>query len=222
MLRTVLIFAIIGIYSCQSGPAIRPEDAQKVQCSVCQFLGASMAAKTGATREASVAHCLKFEGCEKQLTDCEIISTVHAEIQRTPEKFQNSLQSVSSAAQRCSSEPSALVISESASNVQCMLCFLVYDVLKYINYSNLQPQYQTHFLIPDILENPMLGTVKAAIAEACAFLNEEMCQALFEPDTFGAIIRGLQNSLGGFYDLIAVQGFGCVPYTQLFGECPGH
>ncbi|ULT98214.1 hypothetical protein L3Y34_005791 [Caenorhabditis briggsae] len=208
MLRTVLIFAIIGIYSCQSGPAIRPEDAQKVQCSVCQFLGASMAAKTGATREASVAHCLKFEGCEKQLTDCEIISTVHAEIQRTPEKFQNSLQSVSSAAQRCSSEPSALVISESASNVQCMLCFLVYDVLKYINYN--------------ILENPMLGTVKAAIAEACAFLNEEMCQALFEPDTFGAIIRGLQNSLGGFYDLIAVQGFGCVPYTQLFGECPGH
>ncbi|CAO4375986.1 unnamed protein product [Caenorhabditis nigoni] len=208
MLRTVLIFAIIGVYSCQSGPAIRPEDAQKVQCSVCQFLGASVAAKTGATREASVKHCLKFEGCEKQLTDCEIISIVHAEIQKTPEKFQNSLQSVASAAQRCSSEPSAFVISESANNVQCMLCFLVYDVLKYINYN--------------ILENPMLGTVKEAIAEACAFLNEDLCQALFQPDTFGAIIRGLQDSLGGFYDLIAVQGFGCVPYTDLFGKCPGH
>lgn len=65
----------------------------------------------------------------------------------------------------------------------------------------------------------MLATVKEAVEVACAFLSDELCQALLQPDTFGAIVRGLQDSLGGFYDLIAVQGFGCVPYTELFGTC---
>lgn len=207
LLRTsILIIAIIGLNNCQAGPTAAKSD--NLQCAVCQFLGASTAVRTGGNRAQSVAHCLKFDGCEKQLTDCEIVRTVHSEIQKTPEKFESALEMVSDAANKCSITPEALVISESASSPQCMLCFLVYDVLKYINYN--------------ILENPMLGTFKNALEEACPFLNDALCQALFQPDTFGAIIRGFQDSLGGFYNLIAVQGFGCVPYTDLFGKCPGH
>ncbi|EFP08988.1 hypothetical protein CRE_22194 [Caenorhabditis remanei] len=139
----------------------------------------------------------------------QIITVIHSEIQKTPEKFQNSIEFVSRAVGKCSIDSNAPVISEDNMNpAQCMLCFLVYDVLKYINYN--------------ILENPMLGGVAEAIDEACAFLNQDLCQALFQPHAFEAIIRGLQDSLGGFYDLIAVQGFGCVSYTDLFGACPGH
>lgn len=207
LLRTVIL-ALAIIELCQANPAPKSQEASYLQCAVCQFLGASTAVRTGAKREESIAHCLKFDGCEKQLSDCEIVLSIHSEIQNTPEKFQTALETVSSAAKKCSTTPEATVISESASGTQCMLCFLVYDVLKYINYN--------------ILENPMLATFQNALAGACAFLNEDLCQALIEPHTLSAIIRGLQDSLGGFYDLIAVQGFGCVPYTDLFGKCPGH
>ncbi|EGT40031.1 CBN-SPE-15 protein [Caenorhabditis brenneri] len=87
----------------------------------------------------------------------------------------------------------------------------------------LRPSQMPQLMMTDILDNPMLLTVKNAIDVACGIiLNEELCQALFLPDAFSAIIRGLKDSLGGFYDLIAVQGFGCVPYPELFGACPGH
>ncbi|CAI5449689.1 unnamed protein product [Caenorhabditis angaria] len=91
------------------------------------------------------------------------------------------------------------------SSSTCTMCFLVYDTLKYINYN--------------ILDNPMLGEVKQAILSACGFLNQDLCEALFEVDTFGAIIQGLKDSLGGFYDAIAVQGFGCPGYNDLFTKC---
>lgn len=210
MLRFTILFAILGTILGQAGPAKSVlGEAKQLQCTACQFLGASVAARTGANRGEKMAHCRKYDGCQVEMTDCEIIANIHSEIQRTPENFQNSIGFVSSAVSKCSIDSNTSVISEDNMNpAQCMLCFLVYDVLKYINYN--------------ILENPMLGSVKEAIAEACAFLNEDLCQALFQPDTFGAIIRGLQDSLGGFYDLIAVQGFGCVSYTDLFGACPGH
>uniref|UniRef100_A0A1I7TQA0 Saposin B-type domain-containing protein n=1 Tax=Caenorhabditis tropicalis TaxID=1561998 RepID=A0A1I7TQA0_9PELO len=204
-----VFFLLIASVACHVVPA----DPQKsiaisddIQCAVCQFLAVSVAAKSGSHR--NIAHCLRFNGCEKELEECEIVSILHDEIQKTPEKFVSSREAVAAAHSKCTSNSMALAISEDASATQCMLCFLVYDTLKYINYN--------------ILENPMLLTVQNAIEAACAFLNEQLCQALFEPHAFEAIIRGLQDSLGGFYDLIAMQGFGCVDYTKLFGECPGH
>ncbi|CCD73148.1 Saposin B-type domain-containing protein [Caenorhabditis elegans] len=207
----LLLFVIVVA---QAGPAANSEnhvnhvEQLKLQCAACQFLGLAVAEKNvKVPSDNAVAHCLKFEGCAVKMSDCEIIFTLHSEIQKTPENFEKSWNAISTAVEKCSSNFKAMVISEDVSNTQCTLCFLVYDVLKYINYN--------------ILENPMLATVKAALGEACPLFNDDLCQALFQPDTFGAIIRGLQDSLGGFYDLIAVQGFQCPTLDQLFVKCKG-
>ncbi|CAI2349945.1 unnamed protein product [Caenorhabditis sp. 36 PRJEB53466] len=206
MLRTILISLFLLNLS-RAGPLDTLENAysKAVECAVCQFFGASTAGKTGASRAESIAHCLRFEGCEQQQSDCEIVATLHSEIEKMDGKFGNAKPVIENAVSKCAENPKALVIGEDPSSTQCMLCFLVYDVLKYINYN--------------ILENPMLADVKVALESACILLNEDLCQALLQPDSLGAIIRGLQDSLGGFYDLIAVQGFGCPAYNDLFGKC---
>lgn len=208
MLRVISIFLVFGVLYSHSVPHTKNLGEDKeLQCVACQFMGVAMSAKIGQDRAKAVDHCLKNEGCEKLRSDCEIIEALHSVLQKSAQHFESS-QMISEAFEKCSSDSNAVIISEDPSSTQCMLCFLVYDVLKYINYN--------------ILDNPMLLTVRTAVEEACILLNEELCQALLLPDTFGAIIRGLKDSLGGFYELIAVQGFGCVPYPELFGACPGH
>ncbi|CAL2042088.1 unnamed protein product [Caenorhabditis brenneri] len=211
MLRVIFIVLVFNVFYSHSLPnskIVNLGEDKEIQCVVCQFMGVAMSAKIGKDRTKAVEHCLKYEGCERQRSDCEIIESLHSVLQKSPQHFESS-QMITEAFEKCSSDSNAVIISEDPSSTQCMLCFLVYDVLKYINYN--------------ILDNPMLLTVKNAIGVACSlFLNEDLCKALFLPDAFSAIIRGLKDSLGGFYDLIAVQGFGCVPYPELFGACPGH
>lgn len=156
----LLLFVIVVA---QAGPAANSEnhvnhvEQLKLQCAACQFLGLAVAEKNvKVPSDNAVAHCLKFEGCAVKMSDCEvnfginlnccvnentkrlqIIFTLHSEIQKTPENFEKSWNAISTAVEKCSSNFKAMVISEDVSNTQCTLCFLVYDVLKYINYSKI-------------------------------------------------------------------------------------
>uniref|UniRef100_A0A8R1HTZ8 Saposin B-type domain-containing protein n=1 Tax=Caenorhabditis japonica TaxID=281687 RepID=A0A8R1HTZ8_CAEJA len=206
MLRFLIFLTFIACF-CSAGPLEQPIPIQNkvLQCAMCKFIGAAATAgKLVDIRKASTDYCSRFSECDT-LTECEIVSILHREVEKNVASMEHIHAMTKAATEICAADSMALVISKDTSSTQCTLCFLVYDLLKYINYN--------------ILLNPMLGSVRTAIENACALINQDICEALLEPDTLNAIIRGLQDSLGSFYDLIAVQGFQCPKLSDLFGQC---
>ncbi|CAD6196877.1 unnamed protein product [Caenorhabditis auriculariae] len=181
------------------------QEKLSLECAVCQFFGFATAAHTGATRDASITHCTRFSGCKSQLTDCQIVAVLYPALNEVEDKFKNIKVILKEATEKCAHDEKHVVINSNDASVQCTICVLVYDVLLYFN--------------TGIWQSPIIGDFVNALSAACIIINQNFCEVLETTDALGAIVRGIQDSLGSFYDLIAVGGFGCPAYQDLFGKC---
>ncbi|CAI4226841.1 unnamed protein product [Auanema sp. JU1783] len=174
------------------------------------------------SQKAVTRHCSKLENCGVALTHCQIVTKLASvplvlpgnSSSTNPHKLilENSVQTfLREASNQCVQDPSKAVITSNDQSLKCSLCILIYNFFKYFNTA--------------ILENPMLTYVPDAVKLTCFIVTNGLggepavCQAMIEGNGLVDIMRGIQDSLGSFYDLIAVQGMGCYPYQQLFSDC---
>ncbi|PIO65454.1 hypothetical protein TELCIR_12873 [Teladorsagia circumcincta] len=125
------------------------------------------------------------------------------------EKVRSHLQSV---VEHCEREPHAEVLAGQPGPALCTMCFLVYYFFQFMNNG--------------ILQLPLLNLIPQVIQLTCiivANINQEItppvCQALLADGAMPALLKAIADSMGSFYDLIAVQAMGCPSYQTLFGTC---
>ncbi|VDL87615.1 unnamed protein product [Nippostrongylus brasiliensis] len=112
-----------------------------------------------------------------------------------------------------SKEPFAEVLAGGQpSPTLCTMCFLVYYFFQFMNNG--------------ILQLPLLNLIPQVIQLTCIIItnaNNEItppvCQALVADGAMPALLKAIADSMGSFYDLIAVQSMGCPTYQTLFGTC---
>ncbi|VDN28505.1 unnamed protein product [Cylicostephanus goldi] len=164
---------------------------------------------------------MKIPQC-KQLSHCEIVKS----LMRVPTRnitsamkpqFQKVHSFLTEAAQQCEKEPHTAILGRSIegdkpSPTLCTLCFLVYYLLQYLNNALLQSPYLE--MIPDAI-----GMTCAIIAGMHEDIPPPVCDALLADGALYALLKAITDSMGSFYDLIAVQGLACPTYQTLFGVC---
>ncbi|KAK5967827.1 hypothetical protein GCK32_012369 [Trichostrongylus colubriformis] len=164
-----------------------------------------------------MSFCSKAPQCTETLTHCEIVKSLMAthpvnissEMAARFSTIHSHLQSVM---ERCEKEPHAEVLDGQPGPTLCTMCFLIYYFFQFMNNG--------------ILQLPLLNLIPQVIQLTCiivANINHEItppvCQALLADGALPALLKAIADSMGSFYDLIAVQGMHCPSYQTLFGTC---
>lgn len=193
---------------------VRPE------CAACQLFSIAMMrnqVEENTISDVTLPLCSKLPNCDVTLTHCEIVrhlmiaapTNVSSEKHHHFEKIHSHLQSV---AEHCERDPHAEVLAGPPGPALCTMCFLVYYFFQFMNNG--------------ILQMPLLNLIPQVIQLTCIILsnvNNEItppvCQALLADGAMPALLKAIADSMGSFYDLIAVQTMGCPTYQTLFGTC---
>ncbi|CAJ0600964.1 unnamed protein product [Cylicocyclus nassatus] len=224
MFRSFLIW-LVGTASVITGSSPAPVDVSP-ECAACQLFAVALKKKaisgnSNNTNINPVAHCMKIPQC-KQLTHCEIVIS----LMRVPTRnitsaikpqFQKVLSYLHEVADQCEKEPHATILGgavqgDKPSPTLCTICFLVYNLLQYLN--NEIPKLPYVEMIPDAL-----GMTCAIIAGMHEDIPPPVCDALLADGALSALLKAIADSMGSFYDLIAVRGLACPTYQTLFGVC---
>ncbi|VDO23959.1 unnamed protein product [Haemonchus placei] len=88
-------------------------------------------------------------------------------------------------------EPHAEVLAGQPAPALCTLCFLIYYFFQFMNN----------------------GTSFSNISVCFDYTNLLLLQGFY------TLLKAIADSMGSFYDLIAVQAMGCPSYQTLFGTC---
>ncbi|KHJ81548.1 hypothetical protein OESDEN_18765 [Oesophagostomum dentatum] len=110
------------------------------------------------------------------------------------------------------SEPHMAVLDTKPGPALCTLCFLVYYFFQFMNNAILNMPFLQ--LVPDVLKFTCL-----IIMDLHQDIPPPVCEALLEDGALPALLKAIADSMGSFYDIIAIQGLGCPTYQTLFGVC---
>uniref|UniRef100_A0A7I4YH53 Protein Y66H1A.5 n=1 Tax=Haemonchus contortus TaxID=6289 RepID=A0A7I4YH53_HAECO len=191
---------------------VRPE------CSACQLISIALSNHDlkNSPQKTPVHFCTKIPYCTKWLTHCEIVKSLMGiqivNISQSDHRFAKVNSQLESLTERCEKEPHAEVLAGQPAPALCTLCFLIYYFFQFMNNG--------------ILQLPLLNLIPQVIQLTCiiiANVNNEItppvCQALLADGAMPALLKAIADSMGSFYDLIAVQAMGCPSYQTLFGTC---
>ncbi|ETN81989.1 hypothetical protein NECAME_08248 [Necator americanus] len=206
----LLAFAVLVVGAFSAPVDVSPE------CAACQLLTIAVKKSLATGKNLKMIptkRCSDLPECQTSLTECQIVKSllsapttnITSAMRFSFHKMHNHLQNV---VHQCEQEPQAKVLADQPGPAICTLCFLIYYFFQFMNNG--------------ILQLPLLQLVPDAIELTCLIvmnLNNEItppvCQALLADGALPALLKAIADSMGSFYNLIAVQAFGCPTYQTL-------
>ncbi|EYB99422.1 hypothetical protein Y032_0122g1043 [Ancylostoma ceylanicum] len=189
-------------------------------CAACQLFAIAMRKNMATGNNVKMnpmGHCSELPHCQAPLTHCQIVTSLMAApvgnistaVRPQFEKVHAFLEDV---VKQCEKDPHAEVLADKPGPALCTMCFLIYYFFQFMNNG--------------ILNMPLLQLVPDVIKLTCMIvmnLNHEIpppvCEALLADGALPALLKAIADSMGSFYNLIAVQAMGCPTYQTLFGVC---
>ncbi|KAJ1366581.1 hypothetical protein KIN20_027271 [Parelaphostrongylus tenuis] len=199
-----------------------PYDGIPVECAACQLVSIAMTKATNQSEGSSngvnspMEFCAKLSYCQTTLTHCDIVKSltsahstnITSGMLPKAKQLHSHLQKL---LEHCEREPLAEVLADKPGPALCTICILVYDFFKFLN--------------DDIPKMPFIKRIPTTVAAVCFLItfkehiDPPVCQALLNTGAMPALLQAIADSMGSFYDLIAVQTMGCPSYETLFAIC---
>ncbi|CAJ0600978.1 unnamed protein product [Cylicocyclus nassatus] len=211
------LFGIAIVIACASAA---PVDVNP-ECAACQLFTIALEKKLnsgdGAFKSPS-SRCTHLPHCQ-DLTHCEIVQSLmqvstHNITSALRPQFDKVRSFLDEVARHCEKEPHAAVLDNKPGPALCTLCFLIYYFFQFLNNGILQmPLLQ---IVPDVIKLTCMVVMNLPFDDD---KTPPVCQALLADGALPALLKAIADSMGSFYNLIAVQMMGCPTYQTLFGIC---